>query len=272
LGFFRRQNLVDQADAQWLFETFAWSLRHFNRDVFFDETVLVVPDNTHFPGRAESVSAMAELIFGHVSRYAGMQHWPLRLQHAETCDLSPPPRLEIPGALRGSRGVAAPSAGKGGAIALGYDARLVANPEALIASFAHALAHYLGQSAGEPPPGGATYWPQATEVLAVFMGFGLMFANSAFQVPVRSCGSCGGPPPQRRSYLTQYDSTYALAIFGVLKDIPDKAVTRHLKKSLRPFFRQCTREIRDKGDLLDRLKTVDDAPGAALRDDVVLSH
>lgn len=77
------------------------------------------------------------------------------------------------------------------------------------------------------------------------MGFGLMFANSAFEVPARSCGSCG-PQAQRRSYLTQYESTYALVIFSALKGIPAKEMVPHLKKPLRSFFRKCIKEVHGK--------------------------
>ena len=258
-GFVGTQNLVGEEDSSWLFDTFAWSLKHFGRDVFFDETVLVVPDNTHFPGRADSVTGMAGLVFEHVRRYAGMEHWPLRLAEQAACAIDQPPRLEIRGALRGSRGIPQTEPGPGGEISLTYDPDLVGNPEALIASFAHAFAHYLAQTASEPPPGGAQYWPQATEVVAAFMGFGLMFANSAFKVPVRSCGSCG-PQAQRQSYLTQYESTYVLAIFSVIKDIPAKSVVRNLNKPLRPFFRQCVKEIEGKPRELERLRSVHGRP------------
>jgi hypothetical protein len=110
LGLFGRQDLSDLSEAKWLFDAFAWSLRYPGRDVFLNETRLVVPDNAHFPGRADSVAGMAGLVFDHVRRYAWMQHRPFRLEN------------------------------------------------------------------------------QATEALPVFMGFGLMFANGAFEAPVRACG------------------------------------------------------------------------------------
>jgi hypothetical protein len=103
------------------------------------------------------------------------------------------------------------------------------------------------------------------------MGFGLMFANSAFNVPNRSCGSCGGSQVHRLSYLTQYETTYALAIFGALKGIPDNSVVRHIKKSLRPFYRKCAKEIRGKSEQLGRLRTVKSDPAAAASWSVTLS-
>ena len=267
-GFVGTQDLVCEEDASWLFDTFAWSLKYFGSDVFRDETILVVPDNAHFPGRADSAAGMAGLIFDHVRRYAGMEHWPLRLAEQAACAIEQPPGLEIRGTLRGSGGIPLTEPGSGGRIGVTYDPDLVGNPEALIASFAHALAHYLTQTAAEPPPGGAQYWPRATEVVAAFMGFGLMFANSAFTVPVRSCGSCG-PGAQRRSYLTQYESTYALAIFSVLKDIPAKSVVRNLNKPLRPFLRQCVKEIKGKPRELERLTSVDGLPPEAVAGHVI---
>jgi len=263
-GFVGSQDLVGDDDARWLFDTFAWSLEHFGRDVFFDDTTLVVPDNAHFPGRADSAAGMAGLVFDHVRRYARMEHWPLQLADQAACSVDPPRRLEIRGPLRGAKGVPRAEPDPGGEIGLPYDPDLVGNPEALIASFAHSLAHCLAQTAEEPPPGGAQYWPQATEVVATFMGFGLMFANSAFKVPVRSCGSCG-PQAQRQSFLTQYENTYALAIFSVLKGIPGKSVARNLNKPLRPFFRQCVREIQGKPQELKRLRSLGKRPPDASR-------
>jgi hypothetical protein len=255
LGFLGKQYLVDAEAAGWLFDAFAWSLRHFGAEVFYRETRLVVPSNEYFPGREDSLDGMARLIFEHVVGYAGMRHWPLRLADQAVCSIPPAAPIEIRGALRGSNGNAPPSLDDACRLTVVYDPNLVRDPEALIASYAHALAHYLAQTAKETPPGGASYWPQATEVLAVFMGFGLMFANSAFNLQVRSCGSCGGPPVQRRSFLTQYESTYALAIFSVLKDVRNRDVLPHLKRSLRPFYRKCVKEIRGRREQLDRLRS-----------------
>ena len=73
-------------------------------------------------------------------------------------------------------------------------------------------------------------------------------------------GGNGGPAADRRAYLTQHESTYALAIFSELKDIPGKAVTRHLKQPLRPFFRQCVKELRGEPELLERLRAISTVP------------
>jgi hypothetical protein len=134
-----------------------------------------------------------------------------------------------------------------------YEPDYLNNPEAMIAVFAHALAHYLGTSAKEPPPGGAENWPQVTEILAVFLGFGLMFANTALVLPRGGC--CGGPVVRRQAYVSQHDITYALAIFAALKRLPQQQVLRHLKGSLRGHFRRAMREV--KGRYAPRLQDME---------------
>jgi hypothetical protein len=185
---------------------------------------------------------MANLIFDRVVAYAGMQHWPLKLLPPDSCVLEPATGARVVTAARGTRAVAAETAPA--SLIISYDPEYLNNPEAMIAVFAHTLAHYLGTSATEPPPGGAENWPQVTEILAVFLGFGLMFANTALVLPRGGC--CGGPVVRRQAYVSQHDITYALAIFSVLKGLPQNQVTKHLKKSLRGHFRQALREVKGK--------------------------
>jgi len=249
---FQSEPPLDEPSALWLFDAYAWSLRNLDARVFFDESILVTPTNEHFPGRGNSVSEMAALMFERVAAYAGMAHWPFRLLDANACTLEPPGQIRIEGALRGSAGLPA-TAGQPG-ISISYDPAMLNNPEAMIAGFAHALAHHLGTTVQETPPGGVQNWPHLTEVVAVFLGFGLLFANSAFNVKVGCGGSCGTTAADRQSYLSQYDITYGLALFAVLKQIPDKQVLKHLKSSLRGHYKRCVKDIRGRGEALERLQ------------------
>jgi hypothetical protein len=172
-----------------------------------------------------------------------MSHWPLRLLEAGSVLPDTPPKISLPAALRASGDTTDLIPESVETIPIAYDPSLIGNPEALIAGFAQNLAHHLGAAVDEVAPGGLQNWAQATEVLAVFMGFGLMFSNTAFTFQARSCGSCGGPSAQRQAFLSQYDITYALSLFCVLKEIPEREVMRHLKKSLRPYFKRCIRDL-----------------------------
>lgn len=251
--FGKNRPLLDEASTQWLFAGFGWSLQHFDAPLFFRDTVLVLPDNRHFPGRAETPEGMANLIFDQVKRYAGVGHWPTRLALPNTCSLVESPHIEIKGALRGPEGIADPETASSRHLLIPYNPQQLQNPEGMIASFAHVLAHYLAQMATEPPPGGVTYWPHVTELLAIYLGFGLMFANSAFTFR-GGCGSCYNPQANRDAYLSELESTYALAIFTVLKTIPPARVTSHLKRHLRGFYKQAVKDIGRRSEDLSRLK------------------
>ncbi len=240
-GLFEQGPLLEDAYAEWMFDTFGWALHNFDARSFRDETILVTPSNKHFPGRANNPDEMAKLIFSQVVGYAGMRHWPLRLLPPDSCVLEQPKELRIEGALRGAH-ARAPAADESALLNVSYDPQTLNNPEAMIAVYAHTLAHYLGSAVTEPPPGGVDNWPQATELLAVFLGFGLMFANTALVLP--SGGCCGGPVVRRQAYVSQHDITYALAIFVALKDMPARQVLPHLKKSLRGHFKKALREVK----------------------------
>ena len=90
-------------------------------------------------------------------------------------------------------------------------------------------------------------------MLAVYLGFGLMFANSAFTFR-GGCGSCYNPNANRDAYLSEQEATYALAIFCVLKEIPNSMVTGHLKSHLRGFFKRAVKEISQEGETLSQLR------------------
>jgi hypothetical protein len=247
LNLFKRQNqLLDEEIIEWIFNCYAWALEQFDRNVFFDETVLVIPDNAHFPGREQSVEGMASLIFEQVKQYAGMSHWPTRLIDHRTaiCQVPGGLSVEIDGALRGKNAKIDVVLTEGGdnKLPFFYDPQQLNSPEGLIAHFAHGLSHHLAATAKTPPPGGRDYAPVAWEVIGVFMGFGLMFANSATVSRGGGCGGCAGQGLVRQVFLSEEEATYALALFCVLKDIEVKKANGHLKKYLRPFFKAAVRD------------------------------
>jgi hypothetical protein len=250
--FRRPREVLDEASIAWQFELFSWALREFDSALFFQSTLLVTPTNEHFPGRVDSVEGMANLILEQVKQYAHLGHWPCRLVTQDMYDPTHQGRVAIPGAVRSGGDVLPPDTEA--QLIIAYDPNQVGNPEALIGSLAHTLAHYLATMAKEPPPGGSENWPHACEILTVFLGFGLMMANSAFSFRRGGCGSCGAASAARENYLSQYDLTYALAIFSVLKLLPEKQVTRHLKKSLRGYFKEAMRDVRGRTASLEQLK------------------
>ncbi|MET1256196.1 hypothetical protein [Aliikangiella maris] len=273
--FNRHKQLLDEEIIEWIFACFSWTLKEFDQDVFFNETQLVIPDNKHFPGKETTANGMANLIFEQVKNYAGMAHWPTRL-----FDLTVQPAIDnsqtvfINGDLRGKNAQvkASPNAAQpnpllngtqqamplssmpmssfpqpqisqNSYIAFGYHPQQLKSPEGIIAYFAHGLSHHLAGTAKTQPPGGESYLPMAGEITGIFMGFGIMFANSAIIARAGGCGGCGGgQSPVREVILSEQEATYALALFCHLKSIEYRQVARHLKKHLRGFFKDALKD------------------------------
>ncbi len=242
-SLFKSKPLLDDTTVQWLFDCYGWALQQFDAHGLQSESLLVLPNDRFFPGRANSAEGMANLIFDKVKEYAGVSHWPTSLIDVSRSTSWAPEQFVHYGTQRGSNGVMPGAVDESQRLLVIFDPAMVNNPEAMIASLSHQLAHYLVSLAKEPPPGGEQNRAQVTEVLAVFLGFGLMFANSAFNVRIPRCGSCAPQPVDRQSFLSQYDTAYALAIFCVLKSIPNRAVLPHLKGSLRGFYKKAVKEV-----------------------------
>lgn len=238
LSLFRKKPVLDEPSIQWLLDTFLWSMTHFGHETFYQRTSLVRPNNEFFPGRETSVSGMADMIFDHVLGHAQLASW--RCSAVEAHYYQPPAeeQIKLLGYQRDSEMLDIQQA----TIHVPYDPQLVGNPEGLIASYAHSLAYYLCLQVEDVPPGGRDNLPMVAEVVATYMGFGLMTANTAFHHR-GGCGSCSAAMAARSASLSQYDTTYALAIFAALKGLPNRAVLPDLKSSLRPYFKKARKDV-----------------------------
>ncbi len=257
-GLFNTQPVIDPTSSEWIFAAYGWALQNFDAKLFYSDTVLVRPTNEFFPGTVNSVHGMAESIFERVKVYAGISHWPTVVQDQSMCQLTESQQVQIHGALRGPEQIADQSIANSKRLVIPYNPQQINNPEGMIATYAHIVSHHMGQMVKVPPPGGIDHWPQATELLAVFLGFGFMFANSAYNFR-GGCSSCYNPYAQRDAYLSEAEATYALALFCTLKGIPNSDVTPDLKRHLRGTYRKSVKDISDNVQELDRLKQIKSA-------------
>lgn len=268
LGFFKREPLLDEESIEWLFETFGWSLRSFGSDSFYQNTILVTPTPHHFPGSGSSIEAMAGLIMNQVKTYSGLSYWPSQaLDHHQfrgdpesvasihhVLQALTDNNTGIDTAVDSHTGLAEKPQPQ---LILFYEPKQVGSPEVMIANFSHALMVHLAALAQLPPPCEDELLPHLTEVMAVAHGFGLMFANTATPYRGGGCGSCRSPTMERVGSLSEREVAYALAIFCILKGVPEKEVTSHLKKSLKGFFKKALVDVSGRGKTLNDLKSID---------------
>ena len=148
--------------------------------------------------------------------------------------------VQLPADLRQRADAAGTAPRTAAALEIGYDPSQLRNPQVAIATYAQGLAHHLAAAVGELPPGGRENWYQVTEVVAVYLGFGIMLSNTAFTFRP-GCGGCG--VAGRDNALSEFDITYSLAIFCALKGLDANAAVPHLKRSLRGYFKRALKQV-----------------------------
>ncbi len=242
-SFFKKSPVIAQDNAVWIRECFAWALKNFDQQMFFQHTQLILTTNDFFPGRLASVHGMARAIFDNVVEYTGLSHWPFRLQEPEEFQQKTVPLLNLDCNQRQVRSENKVKLDPEHYLNISYNPPQINKPEDMAAGFAHIVAQHLVVQSQQLPPGGKEYFAEATEIVGIFMGFGVMFANSSYSFK-GGCGSCNNPAANRQAVLTESDVVYALALFCLLKKIPNKLVAKQLKNYLRPVYIRAAKEIK----------------------------
>jgi hypothetical protein len=258
---FSKKPLLSDEDFFFQIDTYKWLLRNFGGDDFYKGTTLVLPTKEHFPVQTASQDQLADAIFLQVKKYACMDEWPCELQAQEPdVERRVAPTIMLQGEERSPLGTFSVDESK--KIVITYNPAIVSNTTQLVATFAHELAHYLTGTCKEPPPGGWENWEFATDLAAVFMGFGIFMANSAFNFSQYSEFDSQGWSTSNSGYLSQAEFSFALAIFVKLKDIQPDSVYPYLNSNVKSLFKKSLMELNESSSYLE-LTMVEYAPVSA---------
>lgn len=242
-NFWRTKDLINEADCEWMFATFAYLLTHFDHEEFYQRSKLIQPTDSFFPGVINDPKSMASAVFNATLKYSGLQHWPFQLQHAPLFEKNTLQLLtQHQNLMKRHSTMALPSLSGSLIINIYYNPQQTTQPGDLAASFSHLLAQHLLLQSQLEPVGGEELFAQNTEILAVTMGFGVMLANSAYAFR-GSCARCFNPQAHRQASLSEDKVIFALALFCQLKNISNKEATQHLKPYLRRLFKQALKQI-----------------------------
>lgn len=250
LDIFKTKPLLEDSVQSWIVDAYAWAIEQFNGELLKHESQLILPSNEFFPGRVSSVHEMAERVFEQTVKYAGMQNWPLKLVEPQYLTNNQLPALTASRLLRGDSAHITVSEETRNLIEISYNPAQVNQPQDLVSSFGQVLATLLVYQSPTLPPGGKEYIPQAIDLVACFMGFGVIFSNTAFQFK-GGCGSCNNRHANRQSTLTELETIYSLAMFCVLKQVKKSKVLPHLKGHLKSTFKKAYKEINNQHDQLE---------------------
>ncbi|MEH6814483.1 MAG: hypothetical protein V7677_18260 [Motiliproteus sp.] len=237
LGLFKTKSLVDEDSARWIESVFQWALENFDAEVFHHQTQLVLPTNDYFPGRADSVEAMAQNLFDHTLAFAGLPHWSCQLVDQRNIEQLSLPSLSYADGCRGNVQTSPVNQ-----LTIPYNHLQVNDPQTMVSSYATTLGSYLASCAPQSVPADEQQWPLVAELVGIYLGFGVMFANTAFSFK-GGCGGCRTAAQSRTAYLSQDEATYALALFCQKKGITADQVTPHLKSHLRSIFKKTLKTL-----------------------------
>ena len=271
--FFKAKPVIDESSREWIFDTFSWCMQQLDGDFFKHNSELILPNNSFYPGSSSSVAQMADTIFANTLKYAGMTQWPLKLVSSDNFSQKPMPQLTFSSSLRGEDAkVSAQAVGEatstisykiegeavvadsnlGSSIDIAFHPSQLNQPQDMIAYLVQIQASILVNQSGaisssentfiKSPPGGQDALPQTIDLVACFMGFGVIFANTAYQFK-GGCGSCNNTSLNRQAALPELETVYALALFCVIKGIAIKPIKKELKSHLYKPFRQAHKEI-----------------------------
>ncbi len=248
IGWFRSSPPVEDHVIDWIFETYAWLLGEFGGMAEHVGTRLILPTPDFFPVDELEGRELAEELFLWTKQHAGMIDWPCRLVEHDTDDDIHAVMQLVPHSYQRS-GAAGTFVYNGRRATISYDPRGLAQPMRLVSTFAHELGHYLLAGSRNHPPGGPETEEPATDLAAVFLGFGIPMANGTFVAT--------GTGWSRKGYLGEGDLAYALAIFAALVEADPGVIVSHLRSNPRAYFkRSCKHVSTERRDDLEDLRRI----------------
>ncbi|MEM9068615.1 MAG: hypothetical protein AAGE52_08920 [Myxococcota bacterium] len=249
----------EEGTIDWVFEAARWWLSNFGGFAEFATTPIVLPTKEDFPVDTSLCGhALTEDYFGYAKEHARLGDWPLVMVSEAVPNVA-----EI---LHGMpHGMTAPVSGStagpmqdGDPLAIPYDPSLLDDPVALVATMARGMSHYHLYGATTEFPGEAEDREYFVDLGAVFLGFGVFLANSAFRFQQTESGMMVGWGCTRRGALSELDVSYVLALACALTGAPDKPILRSLSANPKSFFKAARKHLRKKRrDDVERLRSVE---------------
>jgi hypothetical protein len=260
-GWISRSALPEESTIDWLFEVYGWLLEETGGFAEFRERAqLILPTERFFPiSKQQAPHAYATALFEATRAHAGMEEFQCKLEpHEEATTVRDLLGPDVPMESRSVRtaGTFRHGAGIERAV-ISYAPSKLEEPEAFVATMAHELGHFLMHSFGSSAPGGDDLQEHATDVCAIFLGFGVFAANSAFRFEQHQGVFTQGWSTSRLGYLGQRPLSYALAIFLALLALDLKATQNCLTPNPRDYAKNALRHLaKERAADLERLRNI----------------
>ena len=253
IGLFGIRRFLKAEDEDWHLATWKFLLDHCGGLSRLRASPLVDATRQYFPPTEATGHARAEHVFACVKWLAGVTDWPCTL-------LAQPERIRTHVAEFVHLNVFENNLPLGtfmaadNEITITYDPALIETPAVLVATLAHELAHYLLATLRDEIPGGQDMHEFATDLMTVFLGFGLFGANRAFDFSQHGDTFGQGWRYSRSGYLRERDWVFALAVFLALRGEQESSLKKRLKPHLYTDLVGAARYLRKRPELLSGLR------------------
>ena len=242
MGLFGPRLPIDKDELEFQVATFKWLGREFGSVA---DRPLVLPTSDFFPAPSGGTPRI-QALFDNVRHAAGMAGWPCELRAGRE---DRPSRVGLALLLRhegapapcGTFQVAGPDGGQ--RVIITYNPSLAADTDAMVATFAHELGHYLMSTAKSDPPGGWDLHELHTDLTGVWLGFGIFLANAARNFSQFQDAGEIGWSSRSQGYLSEGSLVTALAMFQRLRGEDPLAPARWLKDYLRTDLRNAAKAL-----------------------------
>ena len=257
--FFGHGPLISPDEVEWQIACFSWLLRGTGGFGRFRHALFVLPTDGHFPQRGLRSGALEQALFKQIKEHAGMSAWrcSLEVQKPEP-DARVAPTVIVQGYPSAPLGTFRRDKKRA---VITYRADSISNPASFVATLAHELSHFLISEIREPPPGGHTNLEFATDMAAVFLGFGIFLTNSAFNFSQYQGGGTQGWSASTHGYLSESQLLHATALFTVLLGIEPSHATSHLDSHLRRPYKTACGVLRLPESPVHNLRTIPPCEG-----------
>ncbi|MGH6872425.1 MAG: hypothetical protein ACREHE_13060 [Rhizomicrobium sp.] len=254
IAFFRKRRFLEAEDEDWHLASWKFMFEHFGGLTRLKASPLVNGTRAFFPPTDAIGHARAEHIFACVKTIAGMADWPCTLAaqperirtHVSEYVFLKIIKNDLPLGTFGTDGK--------GEVMITYDRAILDQPAKLVATLAHELSHYLLAGMHDAVPGGDAMHEFATDLMTVFLGFGLFGANGAFEFAQHGDAFGQGWRYSSAGYLSQRDWVFALAVFRALRDEDTESLKPLLKPHLYVDLQKAAKYLTNSPELLSGLR------------------
>ncbi|MDP2560160.1 hypothetical protein [Psychrobium sp. 1_MG-2023] len=239
--FFSPAPIIEPDVSDWIFRQYEQLFHALGKEAFINSTELILPTNDYFPAKATSANELAYESFKAVQQHLGLAAWPLDLVIVPKPTGLTLPQLEFNQALYGKECVVKTNYSENNRIAIPLTPQSFGSAQTAVANIVMSLCASVYYYA--PIELEQTTESAQIELLATFMGFGLMLANTTYQFR-GGCGSCYNPQANRHNSLSENEMVFSLALFCQLKGIPERKVLSFLKAYLKSPYKKSVKLIK----------------------------